>query len=365
MLIVALMTIGAAGALAYANGSNDVSKGVATLVGSGRASYPRALAWGTLWTGVGAAAALVISIGLVKAFTSSMVDQTVLASPVFPLAAAAGAAAWVLFASRTGLPVSTTHALAGAIVGAAIAMGGPSAVRWWLVLLGIAAPLAFSPLASGIIGYGAYALSSRWSRACVCVQETAVFRDVDGSGAATAGSARQIVASACGCDAGSADTRRIIGAGTLHWGASAALSFARGANDTPKIAAVAALGLSAIGVTLSVAFLITGMAMVAGSLLSGFRVTRTLGERVVEMDRDTGLASAVVAAGLVLSASLYAMPVSTTHVSTGAIVGAGLRQGTGAVHWGSVRGLVLAWVVTLPVAAGLGACVALGARGWL
>jgi PiT family inorganic phosphate transporter len=76
------------------------------------------------------------------------------------------------------------------------------------------------------------------------------------------------------------------------------------------------------------------------------------------MDDDTGLAAAVVAAGLVLAASFYTMPVSTTHVSTGAIVGAGLRQRKGAIHWRRVRSLVIAWVGTLPIAAVVGGIVA-------
>ncbi|OFW15416.1 MAG: hypothetical protein A3F70_05020 [Acidobacteria bacterium RIFCSPLOWO2_12_FULL_67_14] len=78
------------------------------------------------------------------------------------------------------------------------------------------------------------------------------------------------------------------------------------------------------------------------------------------MHTDTGLAGALVAAGLVMAASLYTLPVSTTHVSTGAIVGAGVRQGTGAVQWGTVASLVTAWFVTLPVCALLG-----GTATWL
>jgi PiT family inorganic phosphate transporter len=93
--------------------------------------------------------------------------------------------------------------------------------------------------------------------------------------------------------------------------------------------------------------------MTFGGLFAGLRVTHTLGERVVRMDHDTGLAASLV--GAALAASFYTLPVSTTHVATGAIVGAGIRQGTGAVRWGHVGGLVSAWIVTLPVAAVLAA----------
>ena len=155
-MIFALLTILATVTLAFANGGNDVSKGVATLVGSGRASYRRAIAWGTLWTAVGGGAALIISVGLVKAFTSALVGPALLASPAFPLAIAMGAAAWVLLASATGLPVSTTHALTGAIIGAAMTAGGAGTIRWELLLTTIALPLAVSPLVSAGIGYGLY-----------------------------------------------------------------------------------------------------------------------------------------------------------------------------------------------------------------
>jgi PiT family inorganic phosphate transporter len=132
----------------------------------------------------------------------------------------------------------------------------------------------------------------------------------------------------------------------LHWGSAAALSFARGVNDNAKLAAIAALGLSASGAQLWVAFAVTAAAMTIGSYAAGLRVTRTLGERIVHMDQDTGLAASLVAAALVMTASFYTLPVSTTHVSTGAIVGAGMRQGNCAVEWRHVGSLVIAWVGT-------------------
>ncbi|MBA3884158.1 MAG: inorganic phosphate transporter [Acidobacteria bacterium] len=359
-MILATLTILGAALLAFANGANDVSRGVATLSGSGRASYRSAIAWGTLWTGAGALASLVIAAGLVKTFTTAIVGPEVLALPVFPLAAATGAAAWVVFATATGLPVSTTHALTGAIVGVAFTVGGTSAIGWGMVVSAIAAPLALSPLVSAAIGYGTQAVARALSPACVCLESGDAFANAgvqpDGSVTALTFGAvvPRLVARRSGCAAHGA-RRRFMPAAGLHWGAAAALSFARGVNDNAKIAAIAALGFTALHVELWPAFLVSAAAMTAGSYFGGLRVTRTLSERVVTMDRDTGLAAAVVSAGLVLAASAYAMPVSTTHVSTGAIVGAGLRQDPGAVHWGWVGGLASAWVVTLPVSAGLGA----------
>ena len=99
--------------------------------------------------------------------------------------------------------------------------------------------------------------------------------------------------------------------------------------------------------------------MGVGGLVGGRRVTRTLAERVTDIDPLEGLAASAVAAGLVLAASIVALPVSTTHVASGAIVGVGLRSGARAVQWGTVRAMVLAWLVTLPVSA---LCAALASR---
>jgi len=90
---LAILTVIGAAVLAFANGANDVSKGVATLAGTGRTSYGQAVAWGTLWTFAGGLASLVISAGLVEAFTSAIVGPEVLALSTFPLAVVAGAAA--------------------------------------------------------------------------------------------------------------------------------------------------------------------------------------------------------------------------------------------------------------------------------
>lgn len=356
-MTIAIFIVAGAVVLAFANGANDVSKGVATLAGSGRASYRSAIAWGTLWTFAGGAASLVISVGLVTAFTSAIVGPDVLSISSFPLAVALGAAAWVIFASRTGLPVSTTHALTGAIVGVALMAGGTGAVNWWVLLSSIAAPLALSPLISGLVGYGMHGVAARLSPACVCVEDDIHAYDANADGTITGMRLPRIVTSAKGCSATERD-RRLVPAGALHWGAAAALSFARGVNDNAKLAAIAALGLSASGARLWLAFAVTAAAMTIGSYVAGLRVTKTLGERVVHMEQDTGLAASLVAAGLVLTASFYTLPVSTTHVSTGAIVGAGMRQGNCAVEWRHVGSLVIAWVVTLPIAATLAATAA-------
>jgi len=359
LLTIPVLTIAAVIALAFANGANDVSKGIATLAGSRRATYRQALAWGTLWTAAGAFAAVTISVGLVKVFTSSLVVDGVLAQSFFPLAVATAASLWVLLASVTGLPVSTTHAITGAIVGVALVADGVDGIRWGLLVSTIAAPLAFSPLVSGVLGYGLHGVATRLVNACVCAENIITVPIVNADGTLVARTAPSIITSASECDQAPARLRMMVGHLT-HWGAAAAISFARGVNDSPKIAALGTLAFASMEGGTTGAFALTAVAMTVGSVAAGLRVSKTLGERVVHMHTDTGLAGALVAAALVLAASFYTLPVSTTHVSTGAIVGAGVRQGTRAVQWGTVASLIAAWLVTLP------ACVLLGgAAAWL
>lgn len=112
-MLLALFTIACAAGVAWANGSNDVSKGVATLVGSRLATYRQGLSWGAGWTVAGAVAALLFTAVLLRTFSTGLVTGEVANSPLFPLSVATGAFTWVLFATRTGLAVSTTHSLAG------------------------------------------------------------------------------------------------------------------------------------------------------------------------------------------------------------------------------------------------------------
>ena len=246
MITISILSIAAVMALAFANGANDVSKGIATLAGSGHTTYRRALVWGTVWTAAGASLAVVISVRLVTVFTSSLVGADVLDSLLFPLAVALGASVWVLFASATGLPVSTTHALTGAIVGAALGSGGLDAVRWGLLLSGIAAPLALSPLVSGALGYSLHGVAGRIAGACVCADDQVALSAVRSDGTVVARPAPPIITSGVDCPPASGRARMTAGPAT-HWGAAAAISFARGVNDSPKIAALGTLAFSSLG----------------------------------------------------------------------------------------------------------------------
>ena len=115
--LLTLLAFSLAFALSFANGTNDVSKAIATLVGSGVTNYRSAIAWGTVWTMVGAALAAFVASAMIKTFGHGLIQAGTVIEPTVTLALLIGAMAWILFASRTGFPVSTTHALTGPLVG--------------------------------------------------------------------------------------------------------------------------------------------------------------------------------------------------------------------------------------------------------
>jgi PiT family inorganic phosphate transporter len=344
-------------ALAYANGANDVSKGVATLVGSGVTDLPRALRWGAAWTVAGGVVAAYASRGLVDVFSGKGLLAAPAPGPAFLLAVAAGAISWLIVATRTGLPVSTTHSLVGGLVGAGIAAQGVAGVRWAAVATKTAIPLAVSPvvaLALMIVSYPMIGLAfRRFNRYCLCVEREEPL--VLGGGPAavlTGGSAVRVIARA---ECPSSVVARVNAMDSMHWLTAGSTSFFRGMNDTPKILALGVLAAAGTGIAAGWFFVVVALAMGVGSSVAGRRVTETLAERVTTIGHDDGFAANFVTSALVGIASFYALPVSTTHVSTGAITGVGARKRE--VRWNVVRDMLLAWVVTLPVA-GIMACLA-------
>jgi PiT family inorganic phosphate transporter len=140
----------------------------------------------------------------------------------------------------------------------------------------------------------------------------------------------------------------------FHWLSAGMTSFARGLNNSPKIAALA-LGLGAgaleIDMPSAILFLAIALAMGIGSILSGLRVTETLAEKVTPMNHQEGFAANLTTAILVGIAARFGLPVSTTHVSCGAIIGIGLKHGRKTVRWKVVFEMIFAWIITLPFSA--------------
>jgi PiT family inorganic phosphate transporter len=345
MLVV--LTIG----LAFANGANDVSKGIATLVGSGVGSQRRALVWGAAWTVAGALSAGFVARGLIAVFSGSGIMASPPTSMIFPAAIAAGAIGWLLIATRAGLPVSTTHALVGGLVGAGIMARGPAGVSWATVAHKVALPLAVSPLLSLalvlVILPTVTLLFRRVNRYCVCLErhELALASALPGP-AIAAGRSLHVIA---GADCPPQVLTRVNALDSVHWLSAGLTSGARALNDAPKILAVGLAAAPTLGVNNGALIAAVALAMGLGSHLAGRRVTHTLADKVTSIAPDDGLAANLVTWALVGIASVVAAPVSTTHVSTGAISGVGVHRRS--VRWKLMGELLLAWVVTVPVAA--------------
>lgn len=307
--------------LAWSNGANDNFKGVASLFGSGIASYRKALAWATVTTGAGSVAALFLAAEMLKKFSGKgLVPEGLTTSPAFLLAVALGAGGTVLLATRFGFPVSTTHAITGALVGAGLS-AAPDAVDFARLWDGFAQPLLLSPFLA--VGTGAMLF---------------------------------VVLRA----AHLAPTHRTKPLDGLHFLSSGAVGFARGLNDTPKIAA---LLMVVSAVEIGWGLVLVGVAMAAGGIMKAHRVAMTMSRKITGMNPGEGLAANLATAVLVTSASFHGLPVSTTHVSVGALVGIGAV--TRQAHWKAVARIVLSWIITLPCGAALAAVSYMAAWRWL
>ncbi|MBV9597016.1 MAG: inorganic phosphate transporter [Chloroflexi bacterium] len=305
--------------LSVENGGNDVSKGVAPIVAAGLARDRTAVVYGALVTLLGSLASLVLAQGLLALFTTGLIAPSVPITGTMVIAMAAGASAWVALATRFSLPVSTTHALVGAVVAVGAVSAGLAGVQWGNVGGKVVIPLLFSPAAGLAV---AWLLTTSAAR-------LRLRADIEGA---------------------------------MTWFTSGAICFVRAVNDTPKLAAIASLAAvltvstasAQEGNKLTTPFLLVAIAMAAGSVFKGLTVTQLLARNVTKLDRSASLGAPSAAAGLIMLASGWGLPVSTTHVSTSAIVGAGLSTNDRVVRWRVVRDIALSWLVTVPVAGLIG-----------
>lgn len=343
--------------LAYANGANDNFKGVASLYGSRTCSYRTAITWATVTTAAGSIAALLLASVLLKNFSGKgLVPDHLVLSPAFALAVAFGAGGTVLSATRLGFPISTTHGLVGAIVGAGMsaAAGG---VHYTLLGKNFLLPLLLSPLLAVVTGGLIYLLFRGLRKASGIREETCV---------CVGGKWQPVMEQGVSCQAAQSLTlevgttpeceRRYHGTflgieakgvmDTLHFLSAGAVSFARGLNDTPKIAA---LLLVAGAIEPHWSLILVAAAMAAGGLLQARRVAHTMSHKLTDMNPGQGFAANLSTALLVTTASLHGLPVSTTHVSVGALLGMGTV--TNQAKWKTILPVLASWVVTLPLAA--------------
>lgn len=351
-----IILIGIALFLAFGNGANDNFKGFATVWGCGLLDYRRALVLATLATVAGSLVSLLLAQTLVAQFTGrGLVPDAVAAAPSFMLHAGAGAALTIFAATRAGLPVSTTHALIGGLIGAGLAEPGGE-MRYGALASLFLLPLLMSPLLAAALGtLASRAMRLRPDADCACLIAPAPDFVAQGDGrlalASTAVSSAPTLVIAA--DAQCRRQPDLIARLALpdlgdraHILSAAAICFARGVNDTPKLAALLLAGqiMEAGAAVFAIAAV-----MAAGGIIYARRVAETMSRRVTRLDNGQGLAANLITALLVLLASKFGLPVSTTHVSVGAIAGVGAAAGT--LDRTTVRNIALAWIITLPMAA--------------
>ena len=312
----------------YVNGFHDTANAIATSV-STRALKPQwaivmSAAANFLGALTGTAVATTIGAGLIS---HQAEGQAVIA------AALVGAIAWNLFTWRLGIPSSSSHALIGGLLGAAAVAAGLGSWNVGGIVGKVLLPLVGSPVAGFVLAL------------LLMVVIFNVFRRAHPRTMNDSFRRLQVLSDAF-------------------------MAFSHGSNDAQKTMGVMTLALLTAGlipefkVPLPV-ILAAATAMSLGTAAGGWRIIRTMGTRVVKLDPVHGFAAETTAASVIIIASHFGMPVSTTHVISGAIMGAGSSDRFNAVHWAVARNIGIAWVLTLPAAGGVAAIAYLVLRPFL
>ena len=353
--------------LAFSNGANDNFKGVATLLGSKTASYKVALLWATATTFAGSLAAFFLAQKLMTNFSGKgLVPDQVVQLSSFSLSVALAAAITVFLATKLGFPISTTHAITGALVGAGL-LASPDGVNTGKLFSAFFLPLIVSPImaiAGAIFLYPTFSFFRKQfgitRESCLCIGNEVLVAAPRGI---PKGASAAVLQVEC-CPQLSVGTKvtceeRYMGhvwglsakttLDAAHFLSAGLVSFARGLNDTPKIAAILLTAgsfapMSSVGAV--------AIAIALGGVLFVKRIANTMSYQITEMNDGQGFSANFVTSMIVIGASQLGMPVSTTHVSCGALFGIGTI--TKNAHWGSILKIILAWIVTLPVAGILG-----------
>ncbi len=363
------LTIIAGFGVALVNGANDNGKPVATLIGSGICTPRQGLGWGFWTTLAGSLCALIWGAALLKAFSGQgIVSAAVMKQGAFLPVTGLAAAGTVALATRLKLPVSTTHALLGALVGAGVYLGHGE-IAWKTAAIKFAGPLLLSPVVAVAVSWGFVQLfrarilaPAAIEPSCVCLGSGELAVEADGSIAmGTSLTIKTGTLSECAVQSGFVilPTRAKVYR-VLHVLSAGAVSFARGLNDTPKLAALL-LPLALISKPLPVLIVAGVMGLGGWFLAKGVAGTMSHGVADLEGRESDAFAGNLATAFLVLLASRWGLPVSTTHVATGALVGT--SQSRSEIKMNTLRNILLAWVITLPMAAAIAMLLAVFMQG--
>jgi PiT family inorganic phosphate transporter len=314
LLLVVVIVL--AVAFDYVNGFHDTANAIATSVSTRALKPEHAILMSATANFVGALTGTAVAITIASGLATIPEGPE---GQVIVAAALVGAITWNLITWRLGIPSSSSHALIGGLLGATIIAEGVDAVIWSGVRDKVLVPLVLSPVLGITIGF------------LFMVVLLNVFRR--------------------------AHPRRLNDRfRRLQVLSAAFMAFSHGSNDAQKTMGIMTIALFTAGVIPTVevplwVILVSASAMSLGTAAGGWRIIKTMGQRVVKLDPVHGFAAETTAASIILGASHFGMPVSTTHVISSAIMGVGASIRLSAVRWGVAGNIVTAWIVTLPAAA--------------
>ena len=324
--LLLILTVAVALFFDFTNGFHDTANAIGTAIGT-RALPPRvAVGLSALLNLVGA----IVTTQLLHAEVANTVGSLVApeggVAMLMLIAVLFGAITWNLITWRAGLPSSSSHALIGALIGVGLAVYGVGAVQWGEVYPVFIA-LVTSPIAGLLLAYLLTVMLLNLLRRARPSQANSAFR-------------------------------------RLQLFSSGFVAFSHGANDAQKTMAIITLALFSSGHLAEFAVptwvaLAAALAIGLGTWAGGWRIIRTMGIRIVRMDPVHGFSAQTMAATVIQLATAYGLPVSTTQVVSGSVMGAGATRRFSAVRWGVARRIVWAWIFTIPASAVLAASAAL------
>jgi PiT family inorganic phosphate transporter len=330
-LFILAIVIATALAFDFTNGFHDTANAMATSIATGALKPKVAVALSALLNLVGAFLSIEVALTVSnKVVAIQGADGApipgLMGTPILTIvfAGLVGGILWNLATWLLGLPSSSSHALFGGLIGAAIAALGLGGVKWDGVVSSIVIPALAAPVVAGLVAaIGTRVIFSLVSKV--------------------------------------PDERRDSAFRWGQIGSASLVSLAHGTNDAQKTMGVITLGLIAYGSWTdleAIPFWVKAacaVAIAAGTYVGGWRVIRTLGKGLVEISSPQGMAAEASSAAIILSSSHLGMALSTTHVATGSILGTGLGRKGAEVRWAVAGRMAIAWIITLPAAAAVGA----------
>ncbi|MEO8230234.1 MAG: inorganic phosphate transporter [Chloroflexota bacterium] len=309
----------------YINGFHDTANAIATSV-STRALKPEyAIVLSATANFVGALTGTAVAKTIASGLVNPLIDPGTGVDPnqLVVMAALVGAIVWNLITWRLGIPSSSSHALIGGLLGASIAGGGLATLQVDGVVSKVLLPLVSSPLIGFALAFGLM-VAIYW-----------LFQH---------GQPQRL-------------NRRFR---RLQILSASYMAFSHGSNDAQKTMGIMTLALFSAGLIATPdvplwVILVAASAISLGTAAGGWRIIKTMGQKVVKLDPVHGFAAETTAATVIFSASHFGIPVSTTHVISSAILGVGTVDNRKAVRWGVAGNIAIAWVLTLPASGGVAA----------